>query len=79
MVSECYAHLERALASELVGVVDLLRAGRSGARIPTGTGNFLFSINRPDRLGGSSALIFSGRRGSLPAVTGWDVKWATHF
>jgi len=61
-------HKFRELSSELVGIVDLLRAGRSGAGILTGTRNLPFSRNRPNRLWGPSGLIFSGCWGSLPAI-----------
>lgn len=65
------AHLEvglghkfRALSSELVCVVDLLRAGQSGAGILTGTRNSPFSRNRLDRL----LSPICGCLGSLPAI-----------
>ena len=55
---------------DVVGIVPMLRVGRSGVRIPVGPSDFLCPPKRSDRLWGQPSILFSGYRRFFPEVSG---------
>jgi hypothetical protein len=63
-------------SENVVGIATMLRAERSGIRIPVGRGmKCLSSLTLSDRLCGPQSLLFRGNRG----CSGRGVKLATHL